>query len=463
MIGRLNMTRATLNEAVMWVLLLVILFVPFILGGNRPLVWIGVALILSATCLIYFAFIAGLNVSTALPIGRFPVIAGIIAIFSVYLLLQVLPIANFLPPSLLFLPRNLEPVSTISVARGDTFMAMVRWYSVITLFYLVLQCTSNRTRSNRFLAALFWVVVIHAVYGFFLFFEMGDTILFVEKWAYKGSMTGGFVNRNTFGTFLATGSVIGLSIISVSILKDSLKHKPRSVFHPENITMFIGWMIIFTALARTNSRMGLFVGILGVALIAFHFLLNAKGDRFSRVFKLSLGTIGLLVVFALVIGFYGLSTVERLGSTDSDYDVRSQLYQQVWQMVLHRPWTGYGGGTFETSYPMFHELPVSVDLVWDKAHNTYLALFADYGLIFGFLPILAVALMFFKILRKLWISERPDANVLAALSLIVVAATHAVFDFSLEIQGYTILFVAVVANGFSSACSDQKDTAGAQT
>ena len=245
---------------------------------------------------------------------------------------------------------------------------------------------------------------------------MGDTILFVEKWAYKGSMTGGFVNRNTFGTFLASGSAIGLSILTVGVLKESLKHKPKSVFQPRNMTLFIGWIVIFAALARTNSRMGLFVGILGVAIVAFYFLLNTKSERFTRAFRIGLGAIALLVVFALVIGFYGLSTVERLGSTDTDYDVRAQLYQQVWQMVLHRPWTGYGGGTFETSYPMFHELPVSVDLVWDKAHNTYLALFADYGLFFGSLPILAVALVFFKILRKLWISERPDASLLAAFA-----------------------------------------------
>ena len=458
MSSHFNISRARLNDAVMWALLALIFIVPFILGGNRPLVWILAALVLSLLSLVNFAFLAVLDVPTAMPLRRMPFLVIAMVIFVAYLIFQVLPIAHFLPKSFLFLPRELEPSSTITVSSGDTFMAMVCWYSIIVLFYLVLECTANRTRAKRFLTALFGIVVLHAIYGFFLFYEMDDMILFVEKWAYKGSMTGGFVNRNTFGTFLASGSVLGIALIVVNYLNNSMKRKSKQFsIDPRLFITFVGWLIVFTALARTNSRMGLFVGILGVAIISAYFVLNSTSKGFNRLFRISAVAIGLSFFLMAIIGFYGLLTVERLGSTESDYDVRAQLYEQVWQMILHRPFTGYGGGTFETSYPLFHELPVSVDLVWDKTHNTYLALLVDYGLVFGSLPILAVLFIFLKIFTKLWTSEKPDLSLISAFAVVLVAAVHALFDFSLEIQGYAFLFVAIIATGFSRACSEPKE------
>ncbi len=95
---------------------------------------------------------------------------------------------------------------------------------------------------------------------------------------------------------------------------------------------------------------------------------------------------------AALFSLYGSGTLERLGSVEREADYRFELYEQVWAMVMTRPWTGYGGGAFELSFTMFHQWPLSFDLIWQKAHNTYLGLFADYGLVFGSLPILVVLL-----------------------------------------------------------------------
>jgi hypothetical protein len=45
--------------------------------------------------------------------------------------------------------------------------------------------------------------------------------------------------------------------------------------------------------------------------------------------------------------------------------------------------------------------------------------------------------------------DRRDYAVLAAASVIILAGVHALVDFSLEMHGYTVFFVAIVSCGLS--------------
>jgi O-antigen ligase len=62
---------------------------------------------------------------------------------------------------------------------------------------------------------------------------------------------------------------------------------------------------------------------------------------------------------------------------------RLQLYQQVFTMIKARPLTGFGFDSFPPAFEMFHKTPVTAGFVWDKAHSTYLTLWAEAGLLFG--------------------------------------------------------------------------------
>ena len=127
--------------------------------------------------------------------------------------------------------------------------------------------------------------------------------------------------------------------------------------------------------------------------------------------------------------------------------MRGDLYAQVLGMIAARPWLGYGGGAFEAAYPLVHLPPVSPDLVWDKAHSTYLSLWAELGVIAGSIPMLLVAGIGADALR-LYLRRRGDwACPAAAVSAIVVVAIHSVVDFSLEIEANVFLFLAILAVG----------------
>jgi O-antigen ligase len=107
---------------------------------------------------------------------------------------------------------------------------------------------------------------------------------------------------------------------------------------------------------------------------------------------------------------------------------------------------GYGGASFPVAFPPFERAPLPLDVVWEKAHSTYLGLWLELGLIAGSIPILIVASLGIRAFTGL---RDPSslALSLAAIGAIVAYGTHSLVDFSLEIQANTYVFLAVLALG----------------
>ena len=427
------MTRPYINTVSMWVVASVIMLTPLVLGGNRPLVWPVVLAILGIMLALKSLLLWKFDLAPAATVASFRPEIALISVFLAFNTIQILPLGNLSHIDLFGLPAG----HSLSVAPTETFLALITWLNVFLLAYLVLQCTRNEQRSITFLTIIFWIVVVHAALGFLLFHEFDDSTLFGPKWSYLGSMTGAFVNRNTFATFLASGAVVGTALILRGVIgvEGSLK---LSVNIRSVLFKALGLLLIIAVLFGTGSRMGFFVGIVGVLLMVF-LILPKQINTGKTLLKGALIVALCLMVMAVILWGYGNLTVERLGSVDRDADVRLALYQQTWMMIKDRPWTGFGGGTFELAFPLFHQPDVSVDLLWQKAHNSYLGTWTDYGLLFGSLPWLVLLLLMAKLALNFW--RRPSPDYAAAVGIVVgiVAMIHALVDFSLEIQGYALL------------------------
>ena len=94
----------------------------------------------------------------------------------------------------------------LSVAPGQTILMLARQLTYALVALLVLQIGASERRRPFFLHALIVIILAYAAYGL-LALRMGDTILGLPKWAYMGSITGSFVNRNSFATFVGYGAV----------------------------------------------------------------------------------------------------------------------------------------------------------------------------------------------------------------------------------------------------------------
>jgi O-antigen ligase len=211
--------------------------------------------------------------------------------------------------------------------------------------------------------------------------------------------------------------------------------------------------LMLVTLISTNSRMG--VAAFGVAAIFFLLVLAMK--RASAGLWLSIGiTIGVLVLASVAFSLYGATLLERLGSVERDADVRFALYEQVWEMIRARPWTGHGPDSFEVAFPAYHHLPVSPDLLWNKAHNTYLTNWAETGLIIGSIPILLGLWVFLRLLYTVYKRQRRYIFPLLGASVILQGAIHSTVDFSLEIQANMYMLLAIVALGYAEAVQEKK-------
>jgi O-antigen ligase len=328
-----------------------------------------------------------------------------------WLFVQVLPLAG--PPIILQNGTTIT-VPTISLDPGSTLLAALVLATYGVLFCLFMAAAADPVRAQRILVALFVVVVAFAVYGL-ISLRFGDTLLGADKLHYRGYATATFVNRNSFATFLAAGAAIGVALIP------DRRPLPLALF-------VVGTALILAALFATASRMGAVAALAGICAT----LVALGRPRFGLV-------AGVVVIVAVL---YGGGLVDRLAFADAEG--RFELYRQVWGAILHRPWLGYGGGSFGMTFPIFQHAPLDGGFVWDRAHSSYLTAWFELGLVFGSLPLVILALVFWRACRAL---ADPSRRLVAAaaIGVLTVFGVHALVDFSAELEADTFLLLAVAA------------------
>ena len=90
---------------------------------------------------------------------------------------------------------------SISLDPAASRESIVRIASYAGIFWLAFQLCRDRGRSRSVLTAAAMGSAGYALYGLVVKFSGADTILWFEKTAYHGLVTGTFVNRNSFATF----------------------------------------------------------------------------------------------------------------------------------------------------------------------------------------------------------------------------------------------------------------------
>ena len=438
--------RGRINNQTMWLLLAILALAPIPLAGVLPGLWAIFATFMGLLLAVYSFRHYRLETELALPAKAYRREAICWGAMLVYLAVQILPLGLILPIGLSLADGSTLPLRQLSITPGTSTMLLVQAIGYATMAFLAAQISVRQSRARRFQVGLVIVVTAFAVYGLIALTQLQDTILGMEKWAYAGSATATFVNRNTFATFLSLGLVcaVALTINEVGTARQrsaggfaaALMAAPAAA----------GAVLILTALFATQSRMGLFAGISGSLVVILLSLTRTE----RTAYRLPAILLTVLVAAGSIAWLYGQGVLDRLGSVDRDFDVRTDLYAQVWQLIMERPLLGYGGGSFEYAFPLVHQPPVSLDLLWDRAHSTYLTLWVEFGLVAGSLPMIAIGLALLRLVghwaRRATVS--PSRN--AAIGAIVVCAIHSLVDFSLEIQAVAYLFAAIVGAGLGS-------------
>lgn len=430
------------NKLLAGFLICVVAFSPIPFGSNRPLFWALSTMVLAAAALAYLAFLfsRGLPLRNGLKRLFWPI--ALYSLLLLYLCFQLAPVGNVQ----FVMPDGYRMVhDRFSLASGQTTLMLMRQLGYGLMFFLMLQVCVNQNRATWVLKAVFVIGVLHALTGLVFLYALNDTALFYEKQASIGAATGTFLNRNSFSTFLSITAIAGIFVaFDMAAKAQEERQSGYPAYDLTKIFTRIGvgiclLLVIVTALL-TKSRAGNFSMFAGI--LCFGILVALKsGNSLAKVLAIA---VAVVTTILLVIGIYGGGLLDRLISSEDGWDERWALYAQVWEMILSRPLTGFGAGSFEWVYPLFHRPPVSADLVWDKAHGTYLTLWAELGLIAGSIPIAIFIILSFDMIKNM------SHHSITALSALVVIALHSFFDFSMEIYAITIVFITVFSAGYAN-------------
>jgi hypothetical protein len=171
---------------------------------------------------------------------------------------------------------------------------------------------------------------------------------------------------------------------------------------------------------------------------------GGAGDRRPLAFKAVL----LTMPATLAIGGLFFSSLMMRGVYDSD---RLAVDAITLRSIADRPGEGFGFGTFADVFPLYRDRSISVSGVWDQAHNSYLEAYQGLGLLFGSGLVGCIMILAAHcVLAARWRSQRWYVPTVAA-GVSILICTHALVDFSLQIQAVTLTFAAILGAGVAQS------------
>lgn len=448
---RRRSAQTAINDRLSWFLMAVLALAPLPFGSHRPFFWALNGGIIGLAGLVY-AFTLG-RMEQDLRIGwrQFALPFGLFLTLCAYLVVQMLPLGGLFGLVPAVANDVALAIDTISITPDDTGLMLVRFVTYGLFGFLVLQAAFNPSRAHFMLGVMLYIITFYAGFGLASLSQFGDTLLGLQKWAYQGTATATFVNRNSFATFLAFGAVIGVARIcdhlATNVETAAATDRPLKLIDTNVVLDVICVLLIVGAIVATQSRMGAMAGLVGCIVVLFTFTTRGLPLRTTLPFMVP---VLVLIIIAMSVMF-GTGLFDRLGSVENNADDRSLLYGQIMEVIAARPWIGFGGDSFEQALAIFHHFPLSTDVGWDMGHNTYLTLWAELGLVFGSIPIVLAALALLALVRRLGTDKHTWVGEAAAIGVLATGAVHSLVDFSLEIQAVTLVYVAALSIGLASA------------
>jgi len=434
-------------------LVIVVAFSAVPLGSNRPFFWSLWSTILGFAAVAYVGAVSLMRSELYVPLKSIGALCAIFATLCLTLMVQLLPLGGLYWGAGIVTEAGvrLQP-PFVTTTPGETALMLLRWLGYGIMFFLTLQMASNSARRMWIIQALAAVIVGHAILAILSFYQWGNTILGLEKWAYLDSVTGTFVNRNSFATFMAVGLTITTALAINALETRRGVHLMTAI-----ATCALYALFLLGALLGSNSRMGLVVGLLGVVAVVACHVRGGQGGRW----RLLLGS-ALAIAVAVAAAFtYQSGVWMRFFELERSGEIRMELYRQTWRMIAEAPFLGFGGGSFAQAFQLFHQPPLDVEILWDRAHNTYFALWSELGLLVGSMPLLLVAIISFSSLKALRRSGPVDPSVTIWIGGTAVAAVHSLVDFSFEMYALALLFAMLGGLAMSANLSRAKGLVGA--
>lgn len=206
------------------------------------------------------------------------------------------------------------------------------------------------------------------------------------------------------------------------------------------VTVGLAVLVMAISLVLTLSRSGTSCFVVALAISTW-VVLRRQGAGSRR--RLTVAYV--ILVAVLSIGWAGFdAVVGRFGESSVDFWSRVAIWADAWSIHRAFPWLGTGLNTFGAATYVYQTTLLEAHHV--EAHNDYLQLLSEGGVMMSMLAIAAIVLLVREIRRRFAEGE-DDAltywvRVGAATGLFAIALQE-VGEFSLQMPGIAALFAIV--------------------
>jgi O-antigen ligase len=269
----------------------------------------------------------------------------------------------------------------LSATPSLTMAHLLRLLSFICVFYLIRELTRRLNRGpnrNAWLAAvpIILIAASEAALGLVQYF--------------RGAVhaTGTWVNSNHYSSFLQMSLPFPLALAAIA-----LRRKGTAPLSIDRALLACGLIaiavLIFAGALYSMSRMGLAAIVLSLLTLATLWVTRRSPERkaAARV------VLSASAVFAVVIVSTPGTLLARFASSDQDPltgEIRFRIWHETLRLITDYPVFGSGLGSYAS---VFQKYSVSAPMfLVDFAHNDYLQLMAELGVI-GFAIAAATALL----------------------------------------------------------------------
>ncbi|MBR0931009.1 O-antigen ligase family protein [Bradyrhizobium diazoefficiens] len=343
-----------------------------------------------------------------------------------------------------------------SIVKNEAFFALGAPLANILAIVLGITVGADRMRARR----LLWVIAIsgaaYALYGVASFLIEPTMILWRDKTAYLGSVTGTFINRNTAAAYFGSCAVIWMLLI----LEDVRRRLPErrliwkrvwrdvsDIPTREMLPKVSALMICLIAMFMTGSRAGVGLSLLAMIVAVTLFLRRDLPRRTGILSSLAASTAVALGLIYLLGGRVS-NRFDLQGLADEG---RVEAWKSTLKIIGNNPWFGTGMGTFRWAFPPYRSPHISIYGVWDRAHSTPLELTSEVGIPLTLLVGLAWSVMFVVLARGIFTRRRDVIIPLAAAATASLSLLHSSLDFTLQIPGYSIPFFTLFGVGLAQS------------
>ncbi len=399
--------------------------------------WALAAFALSAASIICFWCVDGLvlrSVQLSRNALQWPLL-GLIGLG----LIQLLPLRT---PDNAGLPLALA--RTLSLDPSSKRLFVVQVCALVIYFVATLIFTDTPGRLRTIVRTIMIFGFLLAMFGLTQSFTSDGTRVYWFRQLAQSTAFGPFINRHHFAGYMELAIALPLGLL----FSGAIESYKRPVY------AFVA-MMMGVALILTNSRGGIIslaAEILFLVVVAGQGLRGgqrpARDQRIRSALLRACFAFGLIVVLiggTIAVGGSGALT-RLLGTVNANDPTtgRTHFWSVTLDVIKAYPIVGSGLGSFSVIYTRYDSLNGLYRL--EQAHNDYLQILADGGIVGGILGLAFLVILFGKGFARRETDDKFRRGVATgALAGCFAVLIHSFFDFTLHTTANALLFLILAA------------------